>query len=89
MQEQSGKQSRDMIKSSYRCMKDIYTMVIELIRQFYSLPRQFRIVGKQGEEQFITYSNQRLVRQQLDTPFGYRFSGGIKRNISPYLRNTN
>lgn len=69
MQEQSGKQSRDMIKSSYRCMKDIYTMVIELIRQFYSLPRQFRIVGKQGEEQFITYSNQKLVRQQLDTKY--------------------
>ena len=69
MQEQSGKQSRDMIKSSYRCMKDIYTMVIELIRQFYSLPRQFRIIGKQGEEQFITYSNQKLVRQQLDTKY--------------------
>lgn len=69
MQEQSGKQSRDMIKSSYRCMKDIYMMVIELIRQFYSLPRQFRITGKQGEEQFITYSNQKLVQQQLATKY--------------------
>ena len=69
MQEQSGKQSRDMIKSSYRCMRDIYIMVIELIRQFYSLPRQFRITGRQGEEQYITYSNQMLVKQQLDTTY--------------------
>ena len=37
---------------------------IELIRQFYDLPRQFRIVGQYGAEQYITYTNAKLVAQQ-------------------------
>jgi hypothetical protein len=32
-------------------------MCIELIRQFYDLPRKFRIVGQYGTEQYVTYSN--------------------------------
>ena len=39
-------------------------MVIELIRQFYGLPRCFRIVGSRGTEEFIRYSNQGLVGVQ-------------------------
>lgn len=33
------------------------SMCIELIRQFYDLPRQFRITGQLGIEQFVSYSN--------------------------------
>lgn len=48
MQEQSGKLSRDQIQQSYRCFRDVCYCVIELIRQFYDAPRQFRITGPQG-----------------------------------------
>jgi hypothetical protein len=48
MQEQSGKLSRDQITQSYRCFRDVCYCVIELIRQFYDAPRQFRITGPQG-----------------------------------------
>ena len=40
-------------------------MVIERIRQFYDLPRQFRIIGQRGAEQFVQYSNQGLKPQTL------------------------
>ena len=40
-------------------------MVIERIRQFYDLPRQFRIIGQRGAEQFVEYSNQGLQPQTL------------------------
>jgi hypothetical protein len=32
-------------------------LVIELIRQFYSVPRQFRITGNMGVQKFIAFSN--------------------------------
>ena len=51
LQEASGKGSRDAAKSSYRCFERIVGLCIELIRQFYSLPRQFRILGQYGAEE--------------------------------------
>ena len=32
-------------------------MMVELIRQFYELPRCFRILGKRGSQEFISFSN--------------------------------
>ena len=66
LQEASGKGSRDSTRSSYRAYAKIIYMVIELIRQFYDLPRQFRIMGLYGTEQFINYSNAGLRPQYLD-----------------------
>lgn len=63
MQEQSGKLSRDQIAQSYRAYREEVLMVIELIRQFYDLPRQFRIIGEKGRQDFITYSNAGLRPQ--------------------------
>ena len=45
MQEAGSKLSRDANKASYRVFRQICLVVIELIRQFYSLPRCFRIMG--------------------------------------------
>jgi hypothetical protein len=39
--------------------------VIERIRQFYDMPRQFRILGQNGQEKFIEYNNARLQDQQI------------------------
>ena len=60
LQEASGKGSRDSAKTSYRAYGEIVDLVIELIRQFYTLPRRFRILGRDGEQEFISYSNAAL-----------------------------
>lgn len=70
MQEASGRTSRDASKSAYRAYSKIITLIIELIRQFYNLPRQFRIVGNDGMEEYISYSNQGLRLQPQGNEFG-------------------
>jgi hypothetical protein len=65
LQEASGRSSKDSTKSAYRAYARMIRMVIERIRQFYDLPRQFRIIGKRGAEQFVQYSNQGLQPQTL------------------------
>ncbi len=70
LQEASGKLSRDSNMSAYRAYSDMVKLVIELIRQFYNLPRQFRIMGEHGAEQFISYTNKMLQPQALGADFG-------------------
>ena len=48
LQEASGKGSRDATRASYAAFGEIVELCIELIRQFYTLPRQFRITGGAG-----------------------------------------
>ncbi len=55
LQEAAGKLSRDMVKSSFRAYSKICYLIIELIRQFYTEPRTFRIVGNEGGYDFLTY----------------------------------
>lgn len=64
LQETAGRMSTDSNKTAYRAFNRVVDMVIELIRQFYDLPRQFRIVGQYGMEDFITYTNANLKPQQ-------------------------
>lgn len=70
MQESAGKTSRDQIASSYDSYKKVVDMVIELIRQFYDMPRQFRIIGEKGQQEFTTYTNEGLQPQYQGTEFG-------------------
>lgn len=75
MQEQSGKTSRDSTRTSYRAYKRLITMCIELVRQFYDLPRQFRITGNNGVEKFIQYTNsgiQPITLEGIDGASGVR-----------------
>ena len=46
------------------------TLCIELIRQFYSLPRAFRITGEMGDEQFVSYENCGLRPAEQGGVFG-------------------
>ena len=55
LQEAGGKLSRNMIDDSYDAYSDVLTLCIELIRQFYDLPRQFRLLGEDGMR-FVSYS---------------------------------
>ena len=70
MQEASSKLSRDSNKASYRVFREICLLCIELIRQFYDLPRCFRIMGQNGAARFVQYSNAGIVPQQQGMEFG-------------------
>lgn len=70
LQEASGKGSRDSTMGTYRAYAEIVTLVIELIRQFYDMPRKFRILGENGAEEYITYNNARLKPQAQGVAFG-------------------
>lgn len=70
LQEASGKTSRDMIKTTYDAYKKIVDIVIELIREFYTIERQFRITGENGQFEYISYSNAALKPQEQGAEFG-------------------
>lgn len=70
MQEAGGKLSRDNSKAAYRAYRRMILQIIELIRQFYDLPRTFRILGENGTQQYIMYSNAGLQPQPLGQTFG-------------------
>lgn len=73
LQEAGSKGSRDMIKGAYRAYTNICNLVIELVRQFYDLPRAFRITGGNGQPDYIEFDNSGMQAQQT-TEFGMDFS---------------
>lgn len=70
LQEAGSKLSRDMIKSAYRAFRQVNTIVIELMRQFYDFERYFRIVGDNGKQEFTTFSNAMIAPQSQGDAFG-------------------
>lgn len=76
LQEASGKGSRASTLSSYRAFGRINELQIELIRQFYDMPRTFRIIGQRGAEEYISYTNAQLQAQYQgsigDIDLGFR-----------------
>lgn len=70
LQEAGNKLSRDQIKTSYRAFNKTVALIIELIRQFYTEPRTFRITGEDGEVSFINYDNSNIVPMQGESEFG-------------------
>ena len=66
LQESSGKLSRNMIDDGYEAFADVVTLCIELIRQFYELPRQFRLLGAMGTEEFVSYDHSGLQPRVMD-----------------------
>ncbi len=64
LQETGNKNSRDIISASYRSYTQVVYLVIELIRQFYSEPRNFRITGMGGEPEFVRVDNQGIKANQ-------------------------
>ena len=76
MQEAGSKLSRDNNKATYRAFRKVCLMVIELIRQFYDIPRCFRIMGENGAARFVEYSNAGISPQfqgiEMGVDMGYR-----------------
>ena len=69
MMEASGKLSRAANKASYDSFRRVVLMVIELMRQFYTAPRYFRITGEMGREEFVAFDNSGLQNQPVGDPF--------------------
>lgn len=75
LQETAGKNARSSNKGFHRQFRDISYMVVELIRQFYDVPRTFRINPDGMKEQFVQYNNAGLKPQAQTTmgaDMGYR-----------------
>ncbi len=61
LQEAGNKNSRDMISSSNRAFVKIITLIIELLRQFYTESRTFRIIGSNSDGyDFVSFDNSLL-----------------------------
>jgi hypothetical protein len=76
MQEASSRLDRRSAKATYRAYRKLNLMVIELVRQFYDVPRFFRILGENGMEEFVQFSNAGIRPQHqgyaMGVDLGYR-----------------
>ena len=61
LQESGSKMTSDMIASSYRAFCKVCMVMVELIRQFYTVPRCFRVISPNGKgrtvPEYLTYDN--------------------------------
>ena len=71
--EAGSKLSRDSNKGSYRAFRKVCLLVVELIRQFYDVPRSFRIIGENGAARFVKYSNDNIIGQPQEEIAGIKF----------------
>ena len=67
LQESQGKNARSANKTFYRAFRDVCYQVVELIRQFYDIPRTFRINPDGVQDRFISYDNSGLKPQPQTT----------------------
>ena len=66
LQETGGKNSRSINKTFHRAFREVVYLEIELIRQFYDAPREFRVIPDvlgAGTDEFVTYDNANLKPQ--------------------------
>lgn len=77
LQEAGSKLSRDMIKASYRAFTKINYLIIELIRQFYDEPREFRIIGEQGKPEFTQFDNRGIKPREASNEFGVELGARV------------
>lgn len=64
LQESGSKLSRQDNKATYRVYRQVILLCIDLIRQFYDMPRCFRIMGQNGVARFVQYSNAGIKPQE-------------------------
>ena len=67
LQETAGKNARSANKTFHRAYRDVCYQIVELIRQFYDIPRTFRIMADGMQEEFVQYDNKGIAPQQQMT----------------------
>lgn len=65
LKEAGSKLSRDMIASAYRAFAQVGYLCLDLMRQFYTENRTFRITGKRGETEFTQFSGRSIAAQSV------------------------
>lgn len=70
LQEAGSKLTRDMVKGGYRAFSELNSLAVELIRQFYDEPRFFRIIGENGNQEFVAYDNSAIRVKNQGEAFG-------------------
>lgn len=75
LQEASSKLSRSMLKLSYATYSKICVLIIELMRQFYTTDRVFRITQENGDYSFQTFSANQLKADPESSNFGISIGG--------------
>jgi hypothetical protein len=63
LQETQGKNARSTNKTFHRGFREVCYQIVELMRQFYDVPRTFRINPDGMQDQFVQYNNARLKPQ--------------------------
>jgi hypothetical protein len=69
LREAGAKSSRDGIEETYRAYIRIVSMIIELVGQFYDSSRVFRIVGEDGNAEYLSFSGKELRGNGSYKPF--------------------
>lgn len=69
LQEAGSKHTRDMLKSSYRAFKKVIALAIDVMRQFYTEPRYFRILGADGTMTFEKFDNYHISAKEQGNDF--------------------
>lgn len=70
LQETGNKTSRMMIAASYERFREVCELIIELVRQFYDIPRTIRITGDAGQQSYMAVDNAMLQARQMPEAFG-------------------
>ena len=69
LREAGAKTSRDGIEETYRAYVRIIALVIELIRQFYTEKRIFRITGEDGGIDYLGFCGKELTHNDGRRPY--------------------
>ena len=72
LQEAANKLSRDMIAATYRAFSQVCALTVELIRQFYSVPRSMRVLAPNGDWAYVACDNRALLPAPADGALGGR-----------------
>ena len=74
MQEAGSKTSRDQEASTYRAFRQGCYLDIELMGQFYDETRYFRVIGSNGEQEFVGLDNSGIKEQVTTDTNGNQLS---------------
>ena len=78
LQESAGKNARSSNRAFHRAYREVCYQIVELIRQFYDIPRTVRIMSESMKEEFVQFDNSGLKAQEqkvmgiMEIPMGLR-----------------
>lgn len=73
LQSAGEKLSRAMCDDSFDAYKELVIQMVELMREFYSEERIYRITAATGDNEYVPFSNEMLKKQETDA-FGFPVS---------------